>query len=325
MSKTYLKPAPEPPAIRDAMARASRRQERGEPVYDFSSGNIGRLLMEYNPFQDISVDTGRMPESFEPVAKALARGMQKAFAGKPQGLSYSPTGGTEAQRRTAIQYFKKIHGVPLSEEDTHRVMITVGGQQSMAAALRSLSPEAKVIAPRWDYAPVTGIASDEPWEFCKLSPQDGLGFSLDDLREEATDGAVFYTSMPNNPSGYVSAEKLRKAAEIMVQAGGGVIWDAPYLFTMFRIIGGQAKFDPDFLENQVEKFAVVAEEFSENMCITSSLSKSCLIAGLRFGFATAPPDWIQNMEAIVGRENLSSPTASFIMGDEVFQAFLEEE
>ncbi len=59
------------------------------------------------------------------------------------------------------------------------------------------------------------------------------------------------------------------------------------------------------------------------MCILSSLSKTCLIAGLRFGFATASEQWMENMNAIVGRENLSSPTPSFIIGAEILRRFLE--
>lgn len=322
--KTYLKPPPDPPAIRDAMAKASKREEEGLPVYDFSSGNIGRLLLKYNVFSDMTIQTGDMPSSFAPIAEALYEGLRQSFVGSPSGLAYSPTGGTSPQKKTVIDYFKRVHNLPLEEDDLDRVIITAGGQQAMAAALRSISSDAKVIAPQWDYAPVTGIASDEPWEFCKLPLSDGLGFDLDDLRREVEEGAVFYNSMPNNPSGYVSAEKLAGAAEIMAEHNGGIIWDAPYLFTMFRLENGKASFDSAFLEEEVEKFAKVAQEYEDNMCILSSISKTCLAAGLRFGFATAPEEWIQNMNGIIGRENLSSPTPSFIIGDEILKTFLSQ-
>lgn len=322
--KTYLKPPPEPPAIRDAMAKASKREEEGLPVYDFSSGNIGRLLLEYDVFSDISINTGNMPDRFEPIAEALYKGLKKSFAGSPKGLAYSPTGGTQTQQKTVIEYFKQIHNVPLDHNDTDRVIITAGGQQAMAAALRSISPDAKVITPRWDYAPVTGIASDEAWDFSKLPAQNGLGFDLDDLRKEAKESSVFYTSMPNNPSGYVSAEKLEGAAKVMTERNGGIIWDAPYLFTMFRLKGGEASFSSSFLEEEIGKFTEIAQKFEDNMCILSSISKTCLAAGLRFGFATAPADWIQNMNGIIGRENLSSPTPSFIMGNEILKTFLDK-
>ena len=59
------------------------------------------------------------------------------------------------------------------------------------------------------------------------------------------------------------------------------------------------------------------------MCILSSLSKTCLIAGLRFGFVTANKQWIANIEATIGREGLSAPTFSFVTGTHIMQMFLE--
>lgn len=324
MTKKYLKPTPEPPAIRDAMAKASEREEKGLPVYDFSSGNIGRLLMAYNLFSDFSIEAGNIPKPMMKIANAISEGFKKAFIHSPQGLSYSPTGGTEAQKIRVIRYYIKVHGVPLEIEDTDRVIITAGGQQAMATALRSVATNSKIIAPRWEYAPVTGIASDARWKFEKLPPIEGLGFSLEDLEKSAEKGAVFYTSMPNNPSGYVSSKKLESAIEIMEVHEGAVIWDAPYLFTMFELINGKATFNSDFLREELDRFNVIAAKHYKNMCILSSISKTCLAAGLRFGFATAPKEWIQNMNAIIGRENLSSPTASFIIGDKILTAFLEE-
>lgn len=69
-------------------------------------------------------------------------------------------GGTEPQRQTVVNYFKDIHAIPDSEIDCDNVMVTAGGQQAMAAALRSISPGTKVLASKWEYAPVSGIASD---------------------------------------------------------------------------------------------------------------------------------------------------------------------
>ena len=323
MNYKFLKPVPETPAIKEAMSRVSSREESGLPVYDFSSGNIGRLLMEYKVFSDIDIKTGEMPEEFRPISDALKSGIKKAFAGSPDGLSYSPTGGTESQKKTVVRYFNQIHDIPIGEEDTDKVVVTAGGQQALAGALRSISPSSKVISPRWDYAPMTAIASDEMWEYVKLpADKNGLGFSLEDLREEATENSVFYTSMPNNPSGYVSPEKMKATCDIMAEAGGGIIWDAPYLFTMFKLQGGRAAFESSFLEDQIKEFKSVAKKHADRLCLLSSISKTCLAAGLRYGFAYAPEDWIENINAILGRECLSSPTPSFLMGNEILNAFL---
>lgn len=131
--------------------------------------------------------------------------------------------------------------------------------------------------------------------------------------------------MPNNPSGYISPDHLRTAVEIMEDKNGAVIWDAPYLFTMFKIEDGEARFDPHFIQGEIQDFNQITKEHSDSMCILSSISKTCLAAGLRFGFAYACKEWIQNMNAIVGRENLSSPTLSFIVGDKILKSFLDED
>jgi aspartate/methionine/tyrosine aminotransferase len=55
----------------------------------------------------------------------------------------------------------------------------------------------------------------------------------------------------------------------------------------------------------------------------SSLSKTCLLAGLRFGFVTANKQWIANIETIIGNESLSAPTFSFIAGAHMLRLFLE--
>jgi len=101
------------------------------------------------------------------------------------------------------------------------------------------------------------------------------------------------------------------------------VWDAPYLFTILKITRKGAEFDKAFLKEKLTEFKAVTEKYYRHICILSSLSKTCLIAGLRFGFATASEQWIQNMNGIIGRENLSSPTPSFIAGAAVLRRFLE--
>jgi len=88
--------------------------------------------------------------------------------------------------------------------------------------------------------------------------------------------------------------------------------------------GGIASFDAQVLQTTLNSLRELGEEFHPHLCVLSSLSKSCLIAGLRFGFAYGSKQWVDNMEAIVGRENLSSPTPSFITGKEVLRRFLDQ-
>ena len=46
LKREYLSPPPPPPAIRDAMAETVERKVRGLPTFDFSSGNVGNLLLK---------------------------------------------------------------------------------------------------------------------------------------------------------------------------------------------------------------------------------------------------------------------------------------
>jgi aspartate/methionine/tyrosine aminotransferase len=154
--------------------------------------------------------------------------------------------------------------------------------------------------------------------------KDDLSIDMDDFRSKVTRAAVCYVSMPNNPTGYMSAEQLRDMTRVMADNAGAIVWDAPYLLTLLRLDGGRASFDARMLHDTLNQLRELGEEYHPHMCVLSSLSKSCLIAGLRFGFAYGSPQWVDNMEAIVGRENLSSPTPSFIAGTEVLRRFLDQ-
>jgi len=91
---------------------------------------------------------------------------------------------------------------------------------------------------------------------------------------------------------------------------------------LLKLTRNKAVFDKSLLETTLEKIKGIGQKYYENVCILSSLSKTCLIAGLRFGMATANEDWITNMNAIIGRENLSSVTLSLFVGKYILEAFL---
>jgi len=324
LEKEFLSPPPPPPAIRDAMAKAVERKMKGLPTFDFSSGNVGNLLLRQKFFEVFKIEISEsLPKELKQIAEGLREGLMESYYPNPRGLAYSPTGGTELIKKLVIKYFREIHGVPLSDNDVDKVVVTAGGQQAMTAALRSLKPETRVLLSRWDYSPIPGIIKDHNLKEIRVKANEDLSISIDDLKEKVNEGAIFYISMPNNPTGYVSPEDLMSIAEVMSINRGGLIWDAPYIFTIIKLNEKHATFDKIFLQEIIEKFRQVTEKYYDDMCILSSLSKTCLIAGLRFGFATACKEWIANMEAIIGRENLSSPTPSFIAGTHILRKFLE--
>lgn len=325
MNQEYLLPSPPAPAIRQAMAKAAERKEKGLQVFDFSSGNIGNLLASQTIFKEFDVKIANdVPSDLRGIIEGLGEGVVNSYYPYPSGLSYSTTGGTESIRKLVVRYFREVHGVPLSDTDTDRVTVTAGGQQAMAAALRSMVRGTRVLIPRWEYAPAAGILEFHNVDLARVEVNEDLSINVADLKRKVRQNCVFYLSMPNNPCGYVSPEDLRTIAEVLSAKGGGVVWDAPYLFTILRLSSTGATFDKGLLQEKLAAFKEIASKYHEHMCILSSLSKSCLIAGLRFGFAVASKQWIDNMDAIIGRENLSSPTPSFIAGTQVLKRFLQQ-
>lgn len=317
----YLRDPSKPPAIKNAMAQASERKEQGLPVANFASGNVGQLPLNMN-FMDIDIKTREeLPSELRSLSKAIKRGIQKAFE-TPKGLPYSPTGGKEGQKKLALEYFSRFHAV--SHNDLERIVVTAGGQRAMTAALRSIKPETTVFLSQWEYAPVPSILKNNRCKPVRIKVGEDLRPKIEDLKKKVTKHAVFYLSMPNNPSGFVSPDHLQQIVEIMVDNEGAVIWDAPYLFTILRLTKNGAEFNADLLDEQLDEFKEILDESPRKICLLSSISKTCLAAGLRFGFATGTKTWIANMDNILGREDLSSPTASFIIAQEILKAFLKK-
>ncbi|MEF8832067.1 MAG: pyridoxal phosphate-dependent aminotransferase [Candidatus Thermoplasmatota archaeon] len=318
----YLREPSDPPAIKDAMAKASKRKEKGLPVSNFASGNVGQMPINLK-FMDMDIQTGTdLPQELKSLSKAMERGIKKAFE-KPRGLSYSTTGGLDKQKDLALKYFENFHDV--EHGDRERVIVTPGGQRALSTSLRSIQPGTKIFMSQWEYAPTLPIIKENNCEPIKIGVDEKLRPDVDDLKEKVEKDSVFYTSMPNNPSGYVSPELFREVVEVMVENQGGVIWDAPYIFTTLKLKDGEAEFDDDFLREQLHRFNSTLKEYSDHICLLSSISKTCLVAGLRFGFATGPKKWIDNMNNILGREELSSPTAGFMIGQEVLSEFLKKQ
>ena len=320
----YLLPKPPLPPLSLAIAKATERELKGLPVVDFSSGNVGKLPLNEKLFKTMEIEVNEhLSDGLRLIASAIKEGLLASFYPSPKGLGYSPTGGSDAIKKPVIRYFREVHAIPLKEEDTNRVIVTAGGQQSMMASLRSLKPGTKVFLSRWDYSFISGILKGSGLSEVRVGVNSDLSLKREELEEKVVEGSVFYTSMPNNPTGYVSPSDLEFITKIMVDREGGVIWDAPYIFTILRLSHDKATFDSAFLKERIEDFKKITRKYYEDMCVLSSISKTCLLAGLRFGFATATSHWISIMSSIVGRESLSSPTPLFAIGSQALAMFLE--
>jgi len=321
----FLRPMPSQPAIRDAMAQVADREDRGLPILDFTSGNVGKLPHYLRLFSRMDIDVNpSLPAELQALADGIRDGLTASFQPHPVALAYSPAGGTTPIKRCVLRYFREVHGIPLTEDDLDRVIVTSGGQRCIAVALRSLRPATPVFMSRWDYAAIAPIVEEHGGEVIRLNCHPDLSLDLADLEAKMVENAVFYLSMPNNPSGYVSATDLERIVALLTGRGGSVIWDAPYIFTILKLGPRKATYDRAFSERMIAAFQRVSQRYADAICILSSLSKTCLLAGLRVGLATASPQWIRNMSALIGREDLSSPTSSFLIADAVLQRFLAD-
>ena len=93
MKQEFLSPTPPPPAIRDAMAKAVKRKQKGLLVYDFSSGNVGNLPLNRALFSRIEIKINdNLPVELKTLAKGLKKGLVSSYYPQPRGLAYSPTG-----------------------------------------------------------------------------------------------------------------------------------------------------------------------------------------------------------------------------------------
>ncbi|MEM2793602.1 MAG: aminotransferase class I/II-fold pyridoxal phosphate-dependent enzyme, partial [Candidatus Methanomethylicia archaeon] len=186
MKRNYLSPPPPPPAIRTAMAKVAEREVRKLPVFDFSSGNVGRLPAEFNLFTKLEIEVNRnLPESLAVIAEGLRKGIIESFYQSPKGLGYSTTGGTPQIKKLVLEYFRNIHGIPLSENDLNRVIVTAGGQQALAASLRSLKEGIDVLMPRWEYDAASGTTRTHGLREVRVDVKEDLSIDLSDVESKA--------------------------------------------------------------------------------------------------------------------------------------------
>jgi aspartate/methionine/tyrosine aminotransferase len=266
MKRNYLSLPPPPPAIRAAMVKVAERLDKKLPLYDFSSGNVGRLPSKIKLFKEFKIDINNdVHESLLSIAEGLAEGIIESFYSELKGLSYSPTGGLPYIKRLVLQYFKEIHGIPLSNEDINKVTVTAGGQQALISSLRSLKKNTRLLMLRWDYDATPSIAKSHGLIEVRININEDLTIDLSDLENKVTRDSVFYLSMPNNPTGYTSPKDLKNIVKIIAENNGGVIWDAPYIFTILRLSNNKAIYDESFLIENLKNFKEIANIM--NICV----------------------------------------------------------
>jgi histidinol-phosphate aminotransferase len=148
-----------------------------------------------------------------------------------------------------------------------------GSDEILAIATRTFLQPGDVVASPWpSYSLYPVLAKLQDVKFVQVKWDEDWSLPIDALA--ATGARMIYVANPNAPSGtYVSPLKL---AELAKSFDGGIVIDEAYV---------------DFADDNC---LVLVNEYP-NVIISRTLSKSYSLAGLRFGYAVARPEVIEQM------------------------------
>jgi len=68
-----LIPIPPQPAIRNAMAKVAEREDRGLPIIDFTSGNVGKLPHYMRLFSRMEIEVNKtLPDELQELSSSIS-------------------------------------------------------------------------------------------------------------------------------------------------------------------------------------------------------------------------------------------------------------
>ncbi len=141
----------------------------------------------------------------------------------------------------------------------------------------------KVVYPMPTYVLYRTLSEIQPAECVEVPYGDDYRLPIAELA--AAKGAVTFIATPNSPSGHsVSLDELRQLA---ASVAGLLVIDEAYV---------------DFAE---ESALPLVQEF-ENVMVVRTLSKGYSLAGLRLGFAIAPPDLLSGLFKVKDSYNIDA-------------------
>lgn len=243
--------------IRRVLEKATRMEAEGRSVVHFEVGQPDFTTPKY---------------IVEAAKKALDAGQ----------TSYTSNYGTLPFRKAIGDKLKKVNG--LEVDPATEIMVTVGGEEAMAAAVLGLvdaGDEVLVSDPGYSpYASMIKIANAVP-VYVPLLENDNYNYDLDALEKRITDRSrLLILCTPGNPTGtMMNREKLLKLAAICERHDLLVISDEAY---------EQVLYDG----NEHISFATLPGMRDRTITI-QSFSKSYSMCGWRLGYIVACKALIQ--------------------------------
>jgi hypothetical protein len=97
--QNFLLSSTVPPVIRETINKATLREEKGLPIFDFSSGSIGKLLFKINLFDKIDIKVNEnLPLELKVIAEAIKEGFRSVLS-NPKGFIILPDWGKLANKK----------------------------------------------------------------------------------------------------------------------------------------------------------------------------------------------------------------------------------
>ncbi|MBI2825436.1 MAG: pyridoxal phosphate-dependent aminotransferase [Planctomycetia bacterium] len=262
----------EPSATIAMAGKARQLKTAGKTVYDFSLGEPDFTTPEH-------------------ICAAAAAAMKAGHT------HYTAAGGIAELKAAVARQYKERHGLEYAPE---QVVIANGAKHALHNAFTALcDPGDEVIipAPYWvSYAEQVKLAGGKP---VIVETEEAADFKLqpEQLRAAITPRAkILLICSPSNPTGSMySPEELGKLADVVLEAGLGVVADEIYE----RLVYGQ---------NRFVSFATVRPGLAERTVLVNGVSKSYAMTGWRIGWTMSPAPLAKAFDNLQSQET-SNPSS----------------
>jgi aspartate/methionine/tyrosine aminotransferase len=222
-----------------------------------------------------SIDLGLGEPTLRPQREHLERAMRHI---EEHGLKYTPNAGAPALREAIARHY----AYPAMDQ-AHNVCVTVGSQEAMYVALKTLldptRDELLIVAPAFPsyekMAALEGVATRS------VVMAESDDFSFDPERIVGAIGVrtrAIVLCSPCNPTGRVLRKSAADAlASALERRGGEPIW----------LIHDEIYREQTFVDDA----AYLADRYAQTI-VTNSLSKSNALTGLRLGWILGPSAFV---------------------------------
>ena len=267
------------------LQQRSLRVARIEPSVTLAVSTQAKMMQK----QGIKVvDLSAGETDFPPPTGAI-KAVQAVLKGKHLLARYTPTLGIPELREAIARLYQKKTKT-ISSVSQNNIAVSAGAKQALynsIAVLCNSNDEVLIPAPIWiTHAEQVKLCDGKP-VFCKTEDKS-FAVKADFLREHITSKTkAIILNSPCNPTGaIIPKNELKKIADLALEHKLWLISDEVY--------------EPFVYEGAFSSVAGLGQEVMEKGIIISAASKMFSMTGWRLGYAVAPQQVIQAMDALQG-------------------------